>query len=86
MRVGAKAGLEGELEGWGGVGGSRTAAPSWFVPLIRPRSARITRAYNRLLAPGLAIIAGPDPPQPSPHRAALRQVEIAINNLWLDAA
>jgi hypothetical protein len=46
----------------------------------------LTRAYNRLLIPGLAVIAGPDPPQPAALRAAIRQVEAAVDKLWRDAA
>jgi hypothetical protein len=46
----------------------------------------LTRAYNRLLRPGLAVLAGPDPPQPAPLRAAVRQLERAIDRLWSDAA
>jgi hypothetical protein len=46
----------------------------------------LTRAYNRLLRPGLAALAGPDPPGSAPLRSAIRQVERAIDKLWLDAA
>ena len=46
----------------------------------------LTRAYNRLLRPGLAVLAGPDPPQPVPLRAAVRRVEQAVDKLWSDAA
>jgi hypothetical protein len=46
----------------------------------------LCRAYNRLFRPGLAVLAAADPPLPAPLRAALRQVEQAIDQLWIDAA
>jgi hypothetical protein len=46
----------------------------------------LLRAYNRVLRPGLAQVAGPDPQQSARLRTAIRNVERAIDALWLDAA
>jgi hypothetical protein len=47
-------------------------------------SAFLTRAYGRLLRPGLAVIGSTDPPVPSGIRAALQQLDIAVDKLWRD--
>jgi hypothetical protein len=45
-------------------------------------SVFLTRAYARLLRPGLAVIGTQDPPGPSRVRAALVQLDDAVDRLW----
>jgi hypothetical protein len=65
----------------------------------RPRSRRymvtqfgfraaifLTRSYNRLLRPGLALLDARDPPQPAALRRAILNLDQAIDRLWRDAA
>jgi hypothetical protein len=65
----------------------------------RPRSRRyivtdfgfraaifLTRSYNRLLRPGLAVLDARDPPRPAALRDAVLNIERAIDRLWCDAA
>ena len=46
----------------------------------------LTRSYNRLLRPGLAVLDARDPPQPAALRQAILNIERAIDRLWRDAA
>ena len=45
----------------------------------------LTRLTQRLLIPGLACLADPDPPVPSRLRTAARGYETAVNDLARDA-
>jgi hypothetical protein len=45
----------------------------------------LTRAYNRLLQPGLADLPADTPKLPSPLRNALQRVDHAIDSLWTSA-
>jgi hypothetical protein len=45
----------------------------------------LTKAYNRLLLPGLAVAFGPQPTSPNRLRAALLQVDHAVEQLWASA-
>jgi len=45
-----------------------------------------TRAYARLLRPGLSVLGPRDPPLPAPVRTALNKAEEAIANTWQTAA
>ena len=47
-------------------------------------SAFLTRAYARLLRPGLAVIGPTDPPASSGIRLALQQLDQAVDRLWRD--
>jgi len=47
-------------------------------------SVFLTRAYARLLRPGLAVIGSSDPPAPSSIRAALEKLDRAIDKAWRD--
>jgi hypothetical protein len=69
----------------------------FIAPVPNSRRYRVTdfryraaivliRAYNRLLRPGIAALAGPDPPSPPPLRTALQRLDAAIHSLWHDAA
>jgi len=69
----------------------------FIATLPRSRRYRVTdfgyraaifliRAYNRLLRPGIAALAGPDPPSPPPLRTAVQRLDTAIRDLWHDAA
>jgi hypothetical protein len=44
----------------------------------------LTRAYARLLRPGLAAVGAGDPPAPSCLRRALHQVDDAVERIWRD--
>jgi hypothetical protein len=46
----------------------------------------ITRAYNRLLRPGLAMLSSPITPQAPPLRVALQKVDEAVHKMWCGAA
>ncbi len=46
----------------------------------------VTRAYNRLLRPGLAILSSSKPTQPAPLRRAVQKVDEVIEKMWCDAA
>lgn len=46
----------------------------------------LTRAYVRLLRPGIAVLTPADPPMPSPLRAAVLHVDRAIDRAWKCAA
>jgi hypothetical protein len=46
----------------------------------------LTRSYARVIRPGLATIQPREPPAPAPLRAALADVDDAIDRLWRDAA
>ena len=41
----------------------------------------LTRVHNRLIQPGTAQIADPNPPTPTPLRAATRAYDTALNDL-----
>ncbi|TAJ20381.1 MAG: hypothetical protein EPO65_03930 [Dehalococcoidia bacterium] len=45
-------------------------------------AAFLSRAYARLLRPGLALLGGTAPPAPTPIRAALDQLQRAIDRAW----
>jgi hypothetical protein len=46
----------------------------------------VTRAYNRLLRPGLALLSSPEPLQPAALLMVVQKLQDAINKMWLDAA
>jgi hypothetical protein len=46
----------------------------------------LTRSYNRLLRPGLSLLAAPSPPAPSAPRKVVEQLDGAIGQLLTDAA
>ena len=46
----------------------------------------LSRAHDRLLRPGLAVLDARDPPQPAALRDAILRIERAIDALWHDAA
>ncbi len=44
----------------------------------------LTRAYNRLLRPGLAILVDTAPPSPTTLQAAMRHVDRAVERIWAE--
>lgn len=47
----------------------------------------LTRAYDRLLRPGLSLLSEhTEPPRPAPLRDAILRIEKAVQQLWADAA
>ncbi len=42
----------------------------------------LTRAYTRLLRPGVAIAIDPAPPSPTPLQCAIAHVDRAITRIW----
>jgi len=46
----------------------------------------LTRGYTRLIRHGLAVLASPEPPRPAPLRQAILKLELAVDQLWRDAA
>jgi hypothetical protein len=56
------------------------------TPLGFRAATFLTRAYNRLLRHGLAVVSDPDPPRPqAPLRKAVDAVDHAIDVLWAAA-